>query len=271
MKPISAFLIAASLLTAAESNAQKQTLSFSDPAAAKRLEVSLVNGSITVKTHAAKEAIIEGNVAATQRKQPPPGMKRLDTGLPGLGSEQTGNTIKLHAIHKANVTIWVPAETALKLNTINGGDIIVEGIAGEIDTNNINGNITLTDVSGPVVAHALNGKLTVSLSKLDSGKAMSLSTFNKDVDLTLPADAKASVKLKSQNGEIFTDFDVTLKGAPVVEESKKEPPASNKNSSPRTRTRTVRFEKVSYGTINGGGQEIQLTTYNGSIYIRKKK
>jgi hypothetical protein len=33
----------------------------------------------------------------------------------------------------------------------------------------------------------------------------------------------------------------------------------------------VQFDKATYGLINGGGPEIQLTTFNGNIYIRKAK
>jgi len=32
----------------------------------------------------------------------------------------------------------------------------------------------------------------------------------------------------------------------------------------------VQFDKATYGLINGGGPEIQLTTFNGNIYIRKR-
>ncbi len=37
---------------------------------------------------------------------------------------------------------------------------------------------------------------------------MSFSTMNGDVDVTMPGDVKARVKLKSDNGEIYSDFEV---------------------------------------------------------------
>ncbi|MBV9308345.1 MAG: hypothetical protein JOZ45_19525 [Acidobacteriaceae bacterium] len=33
----------------------------------------------------------------------------------------------------------------------------------------------------------------------------------------------------------------------------------------------LRFDRTLRGTINGGGPEFQFTTFNGQIYIRKKK
>ena len=87
--------------------------------------------------------------------------------------------------------IQVPVNTSLKLSCINGGNIVVEDISGEIEVNNINGGVKLTNVSGSVIAHALNQNVIVKLNKITPDKSMSFSSLNGDVDVTLPADAKA--------------------------------------------------------------------------------
>jgi DUF4097 and DUF4098 domain-containing protein YvlB len=33
----------------------------------------------------------------------------------------------------------------------------------------------------------------------------------------------------------------------------------------------VQFDRAMYALINGGGPEIQFTTFNGNIYLRKAK
>ena len=79
----------------------------------------------------------------------------------------------------------------------------------------------------------------------------------------MPADLKAKVKLKSDNGEVYSDFDIKVDASsrrPIVEDSH----SGNGKFQ-------VRFDKATYGLINGGGPEIQLTTFNGNIYIRKAK
>ncbi len=79
--------------------------------------------------------------------------------------------------------------------------------------------------------------------------------------MALPPDAKASLRFKSQEGDVYSDFDLALKTAPVkTEESGK----------PAGRFR-VSIERAALGTINGGGVEMKFETYNGNIYIRKKK
>ena len=83
-----------------------------------------------------------------------------------------------------------------------------------------------------------------------------------DIDVTLPAGIKADVKMKSQMGDIYSDFDVVMKTAP--QRSKETVPAE------KGRYR-ITFDKSIYGAINGGGQEITFNTFNGDIFIRKGK
>ncbi len=107
----------------------------------------------------------------------------------------------------------------------------------------------------------MNGDIEVGLNRIGD-KPMSFSTMNGDVDLTLPADAKASLKMKTQTGEVYSDFDIALSRAPQkVEDSGK----------PERGKYRISFESAIYGNINGGGPEITLNTYSGDIYIRKKK
>ena len=126
----------------------------------------------------------------------------------------------------------------------------------------MNGPVKLMNVSGVVVAHALNGEVQVVMDQIQSGKAMSFSSLNGDIDVTLPADAKARVKMKSDHGDVFSDFEIKLEATAgsALEEGK-----SGKGKY------RVRLDKAVYGTINGGGPDMQFTTLNGRIYIRKKK
>jgi hypothetical protein len=67
-----------------------------------------------------------------------------------------------------------------------------ENVSGEIEANN-------DERAGEhhqrlrvlVVAHSMNGKVVVSLNTVMPDKAMSFSTMNGDVDVTLPASVKA--------------------------------------------------------------------------------
>ena len=173
---------------------------------------------------------------------------------------QDGNTITVKGgvMHQSNVNIQVPAQTSLRLKTMSGGSILVEGISGEIEAENMNGAVTITSASGSVVAHSMNGAIKVSLDHVTPGKAMSFSTMNGTIDVTLPADVKANLKMKTDHGEIYSDFDVKVDGPHP-------PTVTNRNG-----RRRVRFDQTTYGAINGGGPEMNFLTYNGDILIHKK-
>jgi hypothetical protein len=91
---------------------------------------------------------------------------------------------------------------------------------------------------------------------------MSFSTMQGDIDITLPPDVKASFKMKSEQGEIFSDFDIAMTHQVAKAQ------VGEKTESGKYR---IAFDKSIYGIVNGGGQEIGFNTFGGDIYIRKKK
>ena len=270
MKWVIAAIIACGGIAAwAQDSPERVTVPFSDPSRPKMVKVSLLNGGITVKGYAGKEVIVESRSGegdhGRRRGGAPPGMHRIDMGGTGLQVEESENTVTIgteRINNNADITVQVPFDSSLRLRTVNGGNIVVDGISGDVDADNTNGAVTLTHISGSAVAHALNGKVLVTLDKVIAHKAMSFSSLNGDVDVSLPADVKANVRMKTDNGEIYSDFDVKLEGSrqPVVE--------GNRGSGGKYR---VRFDHGMSGTINGGGPEMQFTTFNGSIFIRKAK
>ena len=215
------------------------------------------NGSISVKTYSGNEVIVE---TGRERATAPAGMKRID--LPrGLDVEEEDNviTVRTDPGEMAHLTITVPVDTSLNLKSHNGS-IAVDGVHGEIDASSHNGQITLANVSGTVVANAFNSALKVAMDRVDPAKPMSFSTFNGAIDVTLPADLKANIKIKTNHGDVFSDFDVKLTGGR---------PLTEKNNTPDGKFR-LRTDGTIYGEINGGGPEVSFQTFNGRITIRKK-
>jgi hypothetical protein len=270
MKRVLAIIITAAGIAAwAQDSPERVTVPFSDPSRPKMVKVNLLNGGITVKGYAGKEVIVESRSQdgdRHRRREAPPGMRRLDMSGAGLQVEESENTITIgteRINNNSEITVQVPVDTSLKLRTVNGGNIVVEGVSGDLDVDNTNGAVTLSHISGSAVAHALNGRVLVTLDRVSPNKAMSFSSLNGDVDVTLPADIRANVKMKTDNGEIYSDFDVKLDTSarqPIVEGSR--------SSGGKYR---VRFDHGMTGTINGGGPELQFTTFNGTIFIRKAK
>jgi hypothetical protein len=64
--------------------------------------------------------------------------------------------------------------------------------------------------------------------------------------------------MRSDNGDIFTDFDVQLQQAPPT-----------RSTTRRGDGTKIEVNRALYGTVNGGGPEIELRSFNGTIYLRK--
>lgn len=240
-------------------------VTLSDPSRPARVKVSLVNGGITVKTYEGKEVVVEARLRSRDNSRSEGGPKRLAISTTGLSVEEENNEININTdsyMHPIDVTVSVPAHTSLKLRAVNDGDIVVTGVDGELDVDDVNGSVTLNNISGSAVAHALNGHLHATFTKVDRQKAMAFSSLNGDIDVTFPADLKANVSIRSDQGDVFSDFDVQLAtpalSQPVVED--------NRGKGGKYR---VKIDKTVHGTINGGGPEIQFRNFQGQIYIRK--
>lgn len=254
-------------------DSQRITMAFRDPSAPRKLNVDVMLGSVTVKGYAGQEAIVEytggggfpgpiGGRGRSPEPPPPPGMHRIG-GSRGLDVTENNNTVSVRGngfLTSGDITIQVPVDTSVTVKTMTGKSITIDNISGEIEANNMNGEVDVTNASGSVIAHSMNGKVVVSLNKVTPGKMMSFSTFNGNVDVTLPADTKANLKMRADNGDIYTDFDVKLEpqSAQVQEEKTK------------SGRRRLRIDGAEEGTINGGGTEMQFTTFNGRILIHKK-
>jgi len=193
------------------------------------------------------------------------GMKQLSGSSSGLEVEEEDNVVRINTQSwkaATDLVIQVPVASSLEVRSSMDGAVIVEGVNGEIDINNINGPVTLRSVSGNTLVHTVNGDIDVVLARVTADKPMSFSTMNGDIDVTLPADVKANLKMKSEQGEIYSDFDINMTRQPARSE------ASEKTEQGKYR---ITFDKSLLGAINGGGQEMGFNTFSGDIYIRKKK
>jgi len=89
---------------------------------------------------------------------------------------------------------------------------------------------------------------------------MAFSTLNGNVDVSFPASAKSNLRLKSERGEIFTDFDIDIDKTQPKTELKKEAGMYQ-----------LKLDDWIMGKINGGGPEVMMKNMNGNIYVRKNK
>lgn len=240
---------------------------FSQPSRPGFIRIGVIQGGITVTGYNGRDVIVTARPRSLERYKDKmrDGLRLIPNTSTGLTVEEEDNqmivSVGSHS-RVIDVEIKAPRKTSLKLSTTNAGKIIVENIEGEVEANNSNGSIEMRGISGAVVAYSANGRVTVEFDKILPDKAMSFVTMNGTIDVTFPPSLKADAKLRTDNGNVYTDFDVEIR------QNVRKVENSSEKSGRRYR---VALEKDMLGKINGGGPEMEFRTLNGNIYIRKKK
>jgi len=248
----------------------------SDPAKRGKLKAHLNYGSITVKGTARKDVLVKYSTVEEEhdddhdhededegrKSSNRSGLKRISGGTMDLEVTERENSVRVNSdswSHRMKLEIEVPSGFDLNVSTYNDGDLVVSNIQGELELNNYNGEITAENISGSVVATTYNGEIKVTFDKITEGTPMSYSTYNGDIDITFPATLKAIFKMKTEQGEILSSFDMKIiKAGPVQKK--------DTNSG----TYRVVVDEWVKGEVNGGGPEFTMKNYNGDIIVRKK-
>lgn len=260
------------------------TIPLSDPAKRGKLIAHLNSGSITVKGSARKDVLVKyfsedeadkqknkskGGLTIAinhdhndgEKKTSKDGLRKISGGNMDLSASENANTIKVQSDswnEEIYLEIEVPANFDVKMHTYNDGDLFISAVNGEIDLTNYNGGIQATGIKGSVVATTYNDDIKVSFDEIKEGVPMAFSTYNGDVDVTFPATAKGTMKFKTDQGDIYSGFDMDIKSGPIKKEESK------------SGVYKVVINEWKRGDLNGGGAEMTFKTYNGDIYLRKK-
>lgn len=160
---------------------------------------------------------------------------------------------RAHYEVKFDFTIRVPRHAALRLCTINGGDVIVNGTNGDFDVTNVNGLIDMNRVAGAGRAHTVNGPVTVTFTA-NPKQSSSFKSVNGNVDVSFVDGLSAVFVMKTFNGGLYTDFDAQPMANTVA--------AAGERRNGKFVYRANEFTRVRVG---GGGPEITFETLNGNV------
>ena len=246
-------------------NANRVTVALTDPARPASMRIKLLQGRIAVKGTNRKDIAIDGgpdtDFSRNRAVEPPAGLRRL-TQPAGFNVTEENNEVVVSASSFSrtyDLQIEVPLRANLELTTMNGR-ITVDDVEGELELSSMNDSIQLNNVAGSVVAHSMNGRVLAVLTRVAPQAAMAFTSMNGTVDVTLPASTKADLKLRSDQGDVFTDFDLQMQQS-----------AGSTSTSTNNGRFRIDVNRSITGTINGGGPDIELRTLNGSVILRKGK
>lgn len=247
--------------------AQEQiAVPLSNPGEPGKLNIGIVRGSITVNGYDGEEVLISyGGDTAEEKEQQvtKDGLRKISNNSVGFEVSENDNEVDVSGaspMQNIDFEISVPRNFSLKLSTVNGGVIHVENVEGEMDLSNVNGDITLHNVGGSALVNTVNGEIEASFQSVTPDKPMAFSNLNGDIEVTLPANTEMEAKMKSEWGEVFTDFEMDIR-----RENKENVKSSSQGDNFR-----ISVNNWIYGSINGGGPEYLFKSMRGDIYIRKQ-
>jgi opacity protein-like surface antigen len=135
----------------------------------------------------------------------------------------------------------VPAGVRFVGRTVNGG-IDARGLSADAEATTVNGGVDL-ESTGTARAETVNGGITARFGRSDWNGTMKLATVNGGIDVTMPDGLSADVQAATVNGDISTDFPITVVGK-------------------------FGRRKLS-GTVGAGGRLLEMNTVNGGIELKK--
>ena len=142
---------------------------------------------------------------------------------------------------KITFSARVPAGVLLKAETTNG-DVHARDLKSVAEAYTTNGSVDIS-TSEWASGHTTNGHVDVTMGKANWNGELSLATTNGGISVSLPASSEFKVRAATTNGNIRTDFPITVQG-------------------------TFGTKNIS-GTVGAGGRDLHLATTNGGIEVKK--
>jgi hypothetical protein len=172
-------------------------------------------GDITVTGSDTPEVTIISNIKNKHQPQPKnaQGLRRLDSEMTYTATEKDNViTIELggdspNPAAGASLAITTPRNTSVLVENTFGGRVDVRNIEGDADIRSLNGEVTLDRIAGSALVETMNGEIHATFVKVTEGKPLSFTSMNGEIEVRIPADTRANVRLRTQNGAVLTDFD----------------------------------------------------------------
>jgi hypothetical protein len=159
--------------------------------------------------------------------------------------------------HKLNFKVKVPNSIKIDVSTVNDGEVLVKNTGGDlVIAENINGGITLTNITGETKVNCINGGVTISYASNPKSSSRYYS-LNGDINISYQKALSANISFKSMNGEMYTDFDI----------NKQFMKADKKNGGKMGAK--YKYEAKPIVQIGDGQVDFDFETLNGNVFIKK--
>jgi DUF4097 and DUF4098 domain-containing protein YvlB len=156
----------------------------------------------------------------------------------GGGSVELADTVGSASLHTSGGEIVAKNINGNVEARTSGGGILADTIRGDVDANTSGGDLRLLHVDGKISGHTSGGSVQCSLVGINRG--ILATTSGGSIQLTLPRGTTANIEATSSGGEFTSDLPVAM---------------------------TEQQDGHVEGSINGGGQPIEVRTSGGGISL----
>lgn len=229
-----------------------------------KLVIERHQGSISVTGYEGRDILVK----ATFRRPPDPagpgnnagGMKPVSTAAIQLDAREADNivTIDAHSRTKSiDLEILVPVRFSVKLGVRDDGDVAVRSLRGDAEVDNPYGRVSLERLTGSANVNSVDGDIIAGFLGVEAGVPLALTTVHGKIDVAFPAGAALTIRMKSDEGMIYSDFEI------AVEKRRTRTEPALKAGEKR-----IALEEWTTGRIGPGGTDVLLQSFDGNIYIR---
>jgi DUF4097 and DUF4098 domain-containing protein YvlB len=223
-------------------------------AAENVVEIKDINGNIEAEPAVGDEVEVTAEKSGPRAEEVKIGMAQRSDGitfcvlLPGMNDNgrcdqndhghiwnRDGDKVKVR-FH-----VRVPENLRFSGQNVNG-DVRANDMGRFVRASSVNGSVHVSTKSWAEVS-SVNGSVEARMGSANWTGTLKIDTVNGSIRLELPGDASTDVSFKSVNGNLDSDFPLTVQG---------------------------NFGGHSLrGRIGNGGRELKLETVNGSVQLRR--
>jgi len=160
--------------------------------------------------------------------------------------------------YKMDFVVKVPSSVHVVASTINDGNISVNNVSGAVIADNINGSIQLNKLVREARASTINGDVDVEYVT-NPTKDCRFYSLNGDINALFQQGLAANMSFESFNGSFYTNVE-KLENIPVQLEKKE---SSDKGIK-------YKINGNRYKIGSGGNTFLDFETFNGNVYLKEK-
>jgi hypothetical protein len=253
------------LATAQQNQPEQIVVPLTLPDKPGRLIIERHQGSISVRGYEGNVVLVKAFLRRSTGTAPADrdaeGLKPVAAAAIQLDAQEVDNvvTVDAHSRNKSiDLDIWVPTRFALKLGVLDDGDVIVDGLTGDVEVNNPYGRVRLEHLTGSANVNTVDGDISAKFLGVAAGVPLAFTSVHGKIDVAFPPDVDLTVRVKSDEAMVYSDFDI------VVDKRKSRTDLAGKTGGTR-----IALEEWTTGQIGHGGTDVLLNSFDGNIYIRK--